>query len=193
MKNYFFAAAVAAMGFAVSAAETEGLVFHEDFESVKVNSKGVAYMPEWYPPAKMKEDCEVIATREKENVCSGKYSYKLTNASEKNLIYMLNSKKTVKVPAKDEKLVLTLKAKGTGSFLIAFVNYTENNKFLVTVSASPIKGKTAIPDKKHPFDDAPWQTCYGEFTKFPEGAAKCNMAIFVHPKSEIVLYRKSVV
>ena len=90
MKKFFCTAVVAALSIAASAAENDGLVFQEDFETVRTNAKGITSVVGWYSPIGLKEDCEVSVIREKQDVCSGKYSWKLSNMSEKNLIYMKN-------------------------------------------------------------------------------------------------------
>lgn len=168
--------------------QTNGkVVFKEDFENAKVNSKGKLAIPAWYAPSKLKEGHEVTITREKLNVFKGKFAGKYVNLNPKAVIYMLNETGVINLEnSANKKLSLSVNVKGTGSLIIACVFYA-NGKFLRTAGVSSVQGKQALPNTKKPFDDADWTTCYGEIVKIPADAKNCKVAIFVNSKSELFL------
>ena len=167
-------------------AESE-VVFSEGFENAKANSQGKIVVPAWYSPIKLKEGHEVIITREKLNVHSGKFSCKYVNLNPTQSIYMLHEYGVIKLEnAANKKLELSAAVKGTGSVVIACVFY-KDKKFLRSAGFAAISEKQALPSVKKPFDDKDWTTSYGEIVNIPADATNCKVAVFVNPKSEIFL------
>lgn len=163
------------------------VVFSEGFENAKANSQGKIVESAWYSPSKLKEGHEVIITREKLNVHSGKFSGKYVNLNPKQSIYMLHEYGVIKLEnTANKKLELSAAVKGTGSVMIACVYYG-GKKFLRSAGFAAIPGKQALPSVKKPFDDKDWTTCFGEIANIPADAENCKVAIFVSPKSEIYL------
>ena len=187
MKKSLICAVLAAVLAPMTYAGNNDVVFSEGFEGAKANSQGKLNIPAWYSPIKLKEGHEVTITREKLNVRSGKFACKYLNINEKQSIYMLHETGVINLKdSANKKLELSVAVKGTGSVVIACVFYA-NGKFLRSAGFSAVPGKQALPSTKKRFEDADWTTCYGQIAKIPADATNCKIAIFVSPKSEIIL------
>ena len=163
------------------------VVFSEGFENAKANNQGKIVERSWYSPTKLKEGHEVIITRDKLNVHSGKFTCKYVNLNPTQSIYMLHETGVINLKdTANKKLELSVAVKGSGSVTIACVYYADK-KFLRSAGFAAIPGKQALPSVKKPFDDKDWTICSGEIVNIPADATNCKVAIFVSPKSEIFL------